>query len=180
MGKGEGHLYQCWRSFCPSQGDGPGEQTGEVFRAGNPAWEAAASALHLGGCSILMALALSNLCFQQTEVMTEFIQSCQVLNSPELRELAVALVGNALPGLAVEPWGRSQQGALVEMAVHVAAVLLCGHSPVLQPLRNLAFQPHTMQVRARSSGALQHLPGSCLYLLDPLSQQQFSDSLAEL
>nr|XP_030143221.3 LOW QUALITY PROTEIN: E3 ubiquitin-protein ligase RNF213 [Taeniopygia guttata] len=82
---------------------------------------------------------------QQTEVMTKFIQSCQVLNSPELRDLAVALVRNALPGLAVEPRGRSQQGALVEMAVHVAAVLLCGHSPVLQPLRNLAFQPDTMQ-----------------------------------
>ncbi|NWW83402.1 RN213 ligase, partial [Climacteris rufus] len=37
-------------------------------------------------------------------------------------------------------------GALQEMVVHVAAVLLCGQSPVLQPLRNLAFQPHTMQV----------------------------------
>ncbi|NWR06355.1 RN213 ligase, partial [Paradoxornis webbianus] len=36
-------------------------------------------------------------------------------------------------------------GALVEMAVHMAAVLLCGQSPVLQPLRNLAFQPHCMQ-----------------------------------
>ncbi|NWV75052.1 RN213 ligase, partial [Dasyornis broadbenti] len=44
-------------------------------------------------------------------------------------------------------------GALVEMAVHVAAVLLCGHSPVLQPLRNLAFQPHAMQVRTQSSHA---------------------------
>ncbi|NXD93449.1 RN213 ligase, partial [Chaetorhynchus papuensis] len=41
-------------------------------------------------------------------------------------------------------------GALVEVAVHVAAVLLCGHSPILQPLRNLAFQPCTMQVRTRS------------------------------
>ncbi|NXO11697.1 RN213 ligase, partial [Oriolus oriolus] len=49
-------------------------------------------------------------------------------------------------------------GALVEMAVHVAAVLLCGHSPVLEPLRNLAFQPHTMQVRTRSSRAVQHVP----------------------
>ncbi|NWZ02408.1 RN213 ligase, partial [Loxia curvirostra] len=57
------------------------------------------------------------------------------------------------------------QGALVEMAVHVAAVLLCGHSPVLQPLRNLAFQPHSMQVRARSSRAVQLIPGSCLLLL---------------
>ncbi|NXM85207.1 RN213 ligase, partial [Oenanthe oenanthe] len=43
------------------------------------------------------------------------------------------------------------QGALVEMAVHMAAVLLCGHSPVLQPLRNLACQPHSMQVRTQSS-----------------------------
>ncbi|XP_064251966.1 E3 ubiquitin-protein ligase RNF213 isoform X2 [Passer domesticus] len=82
---------------------------------------------------------------QQTEVMTEFIQSCQVLNSPELQHFAVALVKNTLPRLAVEPQGHSQQGALVEMAVHMAAVLLCGHSPVLQPLRNLAFQPDSMQ-----------------------------------
>ncbi|NWT32971.1 RN213 ligase, partial [Cardinalis cardinalis] len=51
------------------------------------------------------------------------------------------------------------QGALVEMAVHVAAVLLCGHSPVLQPLRNLAFQPDSMQVRARSSSLV--LAWSC-------------------
>ncbi|NXK82724.1 RN213 ligase, partial [Amazona guildingii] len=39
-------------------------------------------------------------------------------------------------------------GALTEMAVHTAAVLLCGRSPVLGPLRNLAFHPHTMQARA--------------------------------
>ncbi|NXY15970.1 RN213 ligase, partial [Atrichornis clamosus] len=39
------------------------------------------------------------------------------------------------------------QGSLLEMAVHMAAVLLCGQSPVLQPLRNLAFQPHAMEVR---------------------------------
>ncbi|XP_048179403.1 E3 ubiquitin-protein ligase RNF213 isoform X1 [Corvus hawaiiensis] len=82
---------------------------------------------------------------QQTEAMTQFIQSSQVLNSPELQLFAVALVRNGLPGLALEPRGCSQHGVLVEMAVHVAAVLLCGHSPVLQPLRNLAFQPHTMQ-----------------------------------
>ncbi|XP_062362182.1 E3 ubiquitin-protein ligase RNF213 [Cinclus cinclus] len=82
---------------------------------------------------------------QQIEAMTEFIQSSQVLNSRDLQLLAVALVRNTVPGLAVEPQGCSQQGALVEMAVHTAAVLLCGHSPVLQPLRNLACQPHSMQ-----------------------------------
>lgn len=110
--------------------------------------------------SVLLALALPNMCFQQTEAMTEFIQSSQVLNSPEQQLFAVDLVRNALARLAVEPQGCGQHGALLEMAVHVAAVLLCGQSPVLQPLRNLALQPHTMQVRARSSPALQHLPAS--------------------
>ncbi|NXJ70298.1 RN213 ligase, partial [Rostratula benghalensis] len=38
-------------------------------------------------------------------------------------------------------------GALAEMAVHTAAILLCTQSPVLQPLRNLAFHPHTMEVK---------------------------------
>ncbi|NWR82425.1 RN213 ligase, partial [Furnarius figulus] len=37
--------------------------------------------------------------------------------------------------------------ALIEVAVHSAAVLLCGHSPILQPLRNLAFEPYTMEVK---------------------------------
>ncbi|NXP65010.1 RN213 ligase, partial [Chloropsis cyanopogon] len=62
-------------------------------------------------------------------------------------------------------------GALVEMAVHVAAVLLCGLSPVLQPLRNLAFQPHSMQVRAWSSCALQLILGSCLSVFSCCSSQ---------
>ncbi|NWW98516.1 RN213 ligase, partial [Caloenas nicobarica] len=39
-------------------------------------------------------------------------------------------------------------GALVEMAVHAAAVLLCGQSPVLRPLRNLALHPRAMQVKS--------------------------------
>ncbi|NWH55136.1 RN213 ligase, partial [Fregata magnificens] len=42
-------------------------------------------------------------------------------------------------------------GALIEMAVHTAAVLLCGQNPVLQPLRNLAFHPHTMEVKRFNS-----------------------------
>ncbi|NXU35912.1 RN213 ligase, partial [Drymodes brunneopygia] len=64
--------------------------------------------------------------------------------------------------------------ALLEMAVHMAAVLLCGHSPVLQPLRNLALQPHTMQVRAQSSPALQHISGSSLLLLNSVFSCCFS------
>ncbi|NXL85084.1 RN213 ligase, partial [Alectura lathami] len=42
-------------------------------------------------------------------------------------------------------------GALVEMAVHTGAVLLCGQNPILQPLRNLAFAPQTMEVKRWAS-----------------------------
>ncbi|XP_074703437.1 E3 ubiquitin-protein ligase RNF213 isoform X1 [Strix aluco] len=82
---------------------------------------------------------------QQTDAMTTFIQDSQVLNSPELQHFAASLVTNTLPSLTVDPQSFSPSGALIEMAVHTAAVLLCGQSPVLQPLRNLAFCPHTME-----------------------------------
>ncbi|XP_052664198.1 E3 ubiquitin-protein ligase RNF213-like isoform X2 [Harpia harpyja] len=82
---------------------------------------------------------------QQTDVMTKFIQNSEVLNSPDLQHFAASLVMNALPSLRVDPQSFSHSGALIEMAVHTAAVLLCGQNPVLQPLRNLAFHPHTME-----------------------------------
>ncbi|KAM6344814.1 E3 ubiquitin-protein ligase RNF213 isoform 2-T4 [Alca torda] len=82
---------------------------------------------------------------QQRGAMTKFIQSSQVLNTPDLQHFAASLVMNSLPSLTVDPQSFSHGGALVEMAVHTAAVLLCGQNPVLQPLRNLAFHPHAMQ-----------------------------------
>ncbi|XP_042658256.1 E3 ubiquitin-protein ligase RNF213 isoform X2 [Tyto alba] len=82
---------------------------------------------------------------QQRDAMTKFIQSSQVLNSPDLQHFAASLVMNALPSLTVDPQSFTHNGALIEMAVHTVAVLLCGQNPVLQPLRNLAFCPHTME-----------------------------------
>ncbi|XP_054702200.1 E3 ubiquitin-protein ligase RNF213 isoform X2 [Grus americana] len=82
---------------------------------------------------------------QQTDAMTKFIQNSQVLNSPDLQNFAASLVMNTLPSLTVDPQSFSHNGALIEMAVHTAAVLLCGQNPILQPLRNLAFRPHTME-----------------------------------
>ncbi|XP_051491080.1 E3 ubiquitin-protein ligase RNF213 isoform X2 [Apus apus] len=82
---------------------------------------------------------------QQTDAMTEFINNSQVLSSPDLQHFAASLVRNAVPSLEVHPQSFSQDGAVIEVAVHTAAVLLCGHSPLLQPLRNLAFHPQDMQ-----------------------------------
>ncbi|KAM6403591.1 E3 ubiquitin-protein ligase RNF213-like [Rhynochetos jubatus] len=82
---------------------------------------------------------------QQTDAMTQFIQNSQILSSPALQHFADSLVRNALPSLTVDPHSSSDSGAVIEMAVHTAAVLLCGKNPILQPLRNLAFHPHTME-----------------------------------
>ncbi|KAK4812085.1 hypothetical protein QYF61_026917 [Mycteria americana] len=82
---------------------------------------------------------------RQTDAMTKFIQNSQVLNSPDLQDFAASLVMNALPSLTVDPQSFSHNGALIEVAVHTTAVLLCGQNPVLQPLRNLAFCPHAME-----------------------------------
>lgn len=54
---------------------------------------------------------------------------------------------NRIPSLALNPPRFSCDGTLIEMAVHMAAVLLCGQNPILEPLRNLAFDPSSMQVR---------------------------------
>ncbi|XP_025892633.1 E3 ubiquitin-protein ligase RNF213 [Nothoprocta perdicaria] len=82
---------------------------------------------------------------RQIDVMTQFIENSEVLSSQELKKFATSLVKNALPSLTVNPQSFSHNGALVEMAVHAAAVLLCGQNPILQPLRNLAFHPRTMR-----------------------------------
>uniref|UniRef100_A0A803XP10 RING-type E3 ubiquitin transferase n=1 Tax=Meleagris gallopavo TaxID=9103 RepID=A0A803XP10_MELGA len=96
--------------------------------------------------NITVVLFLSNMCFQQTYAVTEFIQNSEVLSSPDMQNFAMSLVMNTLPSvLSVDPQSFSNNGALIEMAVHTMAVLLCGQNPILQPLRNLAFSPHIMQ-----------------------------------
>uniref|UniRef100_A0A8V1AN22 RING-type E3 ubiquitin transferase n=1 Tax=Gallus gallus TaxID=9031 RepID=A0A8V1AN22_CHICK len=83
---------------------------------------------------------------QQTRALTEFIQNSKALSPPDLQNFATSLVMNALPSvLSVDPQSFSSNGALIEMAVHTMAVLLCGQNPILRPLRNLAFSPHTME-----------------------------------
>uniref|UniRef100_A0A8C0H5B1 RING-type E3 ubiquitin transferase n=1 Tax=Chelonoidis abingdonii TaxID=106734 RepID=A0A8C0H5B1_CHEAB len=82
---------------------------------------------------------------EQCDAMNKFIQSSKALNSPALKQFAASLVTNSLPSLAVSPQHFSPSGALIEIIVHTAALLLCGQNRVLKPLRNLAFSPATMQ-----------------------------------
>uniref|UniRef100_A0A8C3XRT9 RING-type E3 ubiquitin transferase n=1 Tax=Chelydra serpentina TaxID=8475 RepID=A0A8C3XRT9_CHESE len=81
----------------------------------------------------------------QCDAVNKFIQSSKALDSPALKQFAASLVTNSLPSLTVSPQHFSPSGALIEIVVHAAALLLCGQNRVLEPLRSLAFSPATMQ-----------------------------------
>lgn len=101
---------------------------------------------------------LLNMCFQQRDGVTKFIQNSRLLNSPDLQKFALSLVMNALPSvLTGDPESASHRGALIEMAVHTTAVLLCRQNPILQPLRNVVFSPCTVELkRCNSNGSSAH------------------------
>ncbi|XP_067403324.1 E3 ubiquitin-protein ligase RNF213 isoform X3 [Emydura macquarii macquarii] len=82
---------------------------------------------------------------EQCDAMNKFIQSSKALDSPDLKQFASSLVMNSLPSLTVSPQNFSHTGALIEIVVHTAALLLCGQNRILEPLRSLAFSPATMQ-----------------------------------
>ncbi|XP_013361468.1 PREDICTED: E3 ubiquitin-protein ligase RNF213 isoform X2 [Chinchilla lanigera] len=81
---------------------------------------------------------------EQCEALNKFIEESKLL-SPETQCFATPLVDNTLPLLHMGPGAGSLEGTVAEMAIHTAAVLLCGQNSVLKPLRNLAFSPATMQ-----------------------------------
>uniref|UniRef100_A0AAR2M4L8 Ring finger protein 213 n=1 Tax=Pygocentrus nattereri TaxID=42514 RepID=A0AAR2M4L8_PYGNA len=63
----------------------------------------------------------------------------------ESRAFARALVFNQLNALRVRPDASGGEHAVVELTVHLAAVLLCVNQAVLRPLLQLALYPANMQ-----------------------------------
>lgn len=83
---------------------------------------------------------------QQLEALITYIQSSKVLASPQTKAFAQALVTNRLESLAVRPGVSRVQCVVMELLVHLAAVLLCGNLGILSPLQQLALTPANMQV----------------------------------
>ncbi|XP_051570261.1 E3 ubiquitin-protein ligase rnf213-alpha isoform X1 [Myxocyprinus asiaticus] len=81
----------------------------------------------------------------QCAALEEFIRSSSVFVSDEMRAFAGALVNNRLCALRVRAQASGREHVLVEVTVHMAAVLLCGNLPLLQPLQQLALAPHNMR-----------------------------------
>ncbi|XP_072299402.1 E3 ubiquitin-protein ligase rnf213-alpha-like [Eucyclogobius newberryi] len=82
---------------------------------------------------------------EQKNLWMDYIQSSKVLTSPELKAFAQALVTNNLGPLTLRPALSSTRCVLVELTVHLAAVLLCGNQGILGPLKQLALTPANMQ-----------------------------------
>ncbi|XP_068575114.1 E3 ubiquitin-protein ligase rnf213-alpha isoform X2 [Cebidichthys violaceus] len=82
---------------------------------------------------------------EQLEALTTYIENSKFLASPQMKAFARALVTNQLRSLVVCPGASGAQSVLVDLTIHLAAVLLCGNQGILAPLQQLAMEPDNMQ-----------------------------------
>lgn len=80
------------------------------------------------------------------ETLKTYIQASKFLNQPLLKAFAQALVTNELGLLAARPGAPAAHTVLVDLTIHLQAVLLWETKGVLAPLQQLAMQPANMQV----------------------------------
>lgn len=80
------------------------------------------------------------------DALVAYIQTSKFLPSPEVKAFAQNLVINQLGPLTARPRTPSAQCLLVDLTIHLAAVLLCGTQGILAPLQQLALAPANMQV----------------------------------
>ncbi|KAM9745174.1 E3 ubiquitin-protein ligase rnf213-alpha-like isoform 2-T2 [Menidia menidia] len=81
----------------------------------------------------------------ELESLTTYIQTSKILASPEVKAFAQALVTNQLGPLAFHSRISGIHSLSTEMAIHLAAVLLCVNQGILAPLKQLAMSPANMQ-----------------------------------
>ncbi|KAJ7989846.1 hypothetical protein DPEC_G00308720 [Dallia pectoralis] len=81
----------------------------------------------------------------QCRALVAFIQASKVLVSADVKAFAEALVTNQLGPLQIRRDASGAQCVVVELTVHLAAVLLCGDRGLGTPLQQLAISPADMQ-----------------------------------
>ncbi|XP_026120794.1 E3 ubiquitin-protein ligase rnf213-alpha-like [Carassius auratus] len=81
---------------------------------------------------------------EQRAGLEDFIRSTDIFVNDETKAFAEGLVNNHLHALRVQPQMSGRELLLVEVTVHMAAVLLCGNLPLLEPLQQLALSPKNM------------------------------------
>ncbi|XP_039595909.1 E3 ubiquitin-protein ligase rnf213-alpha isoform X2 [Polypterus senegalus] len=81
----------------------------------------------------------------QCDTILNCINALELLEKDQLKQFAAALVHNEFVPIIVRPGLPSSLSTVFELAIHTAAVLLCGTSEVLTPLQQLAFTPRDMK-----------------------------------
>ncbi|CAI5675491.1 unnamed protein product [Oreochromis niloticus] len=82
---------------------------------------------------------------EQVEALMSYIEKSKFLPSPQVKAFALSLVTNQIGPLALRCGVSGAQCVSVDLAVHLAAVLLCGNQGILAPLKQLAMTPANMQ-----------------------------------
>ncbi|XP_059403390.1 E3 ubiquitin-protein ligase rnf213-alpha-like [Carassius carassius] len=81
---------------------------------------------------------------EQRAGLGDYIRRTDIFVNAEMKAFAEALVNNNLHDLRVQPETSGKELLLVEVMVHMAAVLLCGNQLLLKPLQQLALSPNNM------------------------------------
>lgn len=83
---------------------------------------------------------------QKCQELEYFIQGSRYLDPKPVRDFAMALVQNRMGELNVHNGRTGAEHVLIELTVHLAAVLLTGTEGVLTPLQQLGLTPNNMLV----------------------------------
>uniref|UniRef100_A0A8C7KKT6 RING-type E3 ubiquitin transferase n=1 Tax=Oncorhynchus kisutch TaxID=8019 RepID=A0A8C7KKT6_ONCKI len=81
---------------------------------------------------------------KQCKALEDFIEGSRYLHRREVRDFAKELVHNRMGGLSVLADRSSVEHTLIELAVHMSAVLFTGTEGLLTPLQQLGLSPNNM------------------------------------
>ncbi|XP_019896923.2 E3 ubiquitin-protein ligase rnf213-alpha isoform X2 [Esox lucius] len=79
------------------------------------------------------------------QALVDFIKTSKVLADQDVKLFAQDLVTNQLGPLTVQAGASGAHLVVVELAIHLTAVLLCGSQGLLMPLQQLALVPTNME-----------------------------------
>uniref|UniRef100_A0A3Q4I5J3 RING-type E3 ubiquitin transferase n=1 Tax=Neolamprologus brichardi TaxID=32507 RepID=A0A3Q4I5J3_NEOBR len=85
---------------------------------------------------------------KQCNGFDDLINGSRYLPQTEVRNFASALIYNRLGALTIQPGNTIEENTVIELIIHLAAVLLRGDHPLLMPLKHIGLSPENMQVNS--------------------------------
>ncbi|KAM4740057.1 E3 ubiquitin-protein ligase rnf213-alpha-like [Anableps anableps] len=82
---------------------------------------------------------------EKCEAFGDFIEGSSYLCDKEMRNFASALISNKLGGLSIQPGHTPADNVAIDLAIHLAVILLTTNNDFLLPLKKLGLFPDNMQ-----------------------------------